>query len=72
MASLTVDHITKSFGYSIAEGTGRLDPSGAALPSARLAGGGRSIGVASLLPPRCRSVDTSPSQGYDKLAAAWT
>src|SRR5436309_2465216 len=41
-------------GLSIAEGTGKLYPSGAALPSAPLADGGISIGVASLLPPRCR------------------
>src|SRR5579885_3348881 len=56
---------------SIVEGIGRLYPSGAERPSARLADGGRSIGVASLLPPRCRSVDSSLSQGYNKLTAAF-
>src|SRR5207253_1572758 len=38
---------------SIAEGTGKLYPSGAGLASAPLADGGISIGVSSLIPPRC-------------------
>src|SRR5713226_4040067 len=57
--------------WSIAEGTGKLYPSGAELPSAPLADGGMSIGVSSLLPPRWRNVDSSLAEGYDKLAATF-
>jgi hypothetical protein len=51
------------------DASGRPDPSGAEHADAQQLGGGTSSGVSSWVPPRLRRVDSSLSQGYDKVVA---